>query len=74
MAVLICDFGVKDYFLGNFIQKFSYVFEFTESTPLAIDEFLDLCDELAGPFESRFSSHVSDICLLYKFKGFGDET
>ena len=32
--------------------------------PLAVNEFPDFCDELAGPFESRFfASYVSEVFL-----------
>ena len=50
----ICDFGVKDQFLSIIVQIFSCVFEFDVMGPLAINEFPDLCDDLAGLFESRY--------------------
>ena len=52
--MLICDFGVKYQFLGVIIQHLSCMLEFTAVDPLAINEFLDLCAELDGPFESHF--------------------
>ena len=53
-AMLICDFGVKYQFLVVIIQHLSCMLEFTAVDPLAINEFLDLCAELDGPFESHF--------------------
>ena len=53
-AVFICDISVKYQFFGVIIQSFSCVIEFTAVETLAINEFSDLCDELAGQFESRF--------------------
>ena len=52
--MLICDFGVKDRFVGVIIQRFSLLLEFTVVETLAVNEFLDSCDELVGPFESDF--------------------
>ena len=52
--MLVWYFGIEYQFLGVIIQPLSCVFEFTAVESLAIDEFTDLCDELAGPFESRF--------------------
>ena len=47
--MFICDFGVKDNFLSVITQRFSCVIDFTAVDPLAVNEFPDLCDELAGP-------------------------
>ena len=45
--------------------------EFTAVGPLVVNEFSDLCDELAGPFDSRFfASYVSEIRLLCMCEGF----
>ena len=52
--LFICDFGVRDQFLGVFVHHFYRVLEFTVVDPFFIDEFPDFCDELAGPFLSRF--------------------
>ena len=52
--MLICDFVVKDQFLGVITQIFFCVVDFTDVDPLAVNGFPDLCDELADPFESRF--------------------
>ena len=49
-----CDFGVNDQFLGVIIHCFYCVIEFTAVEPFSINEFTDLCDELAGSFESCF--------------------
>ena len=69
--MFICDFGIEDQFLGVIIQRFSCVLEFTTVEPLAVNECLDLCDELAGPFESPFfASYLSEILLLCTCKGF----
>ena len=64
--VFVCDFGVKDQFIGVIAQRLSRVIEFTEVEPLSVDEFPDLRDELDGPFGSHFfASDVSEICLLF---------
>ena len=52
--MFIFDLGVEDQFPGVIIQRFSCVVEFTAVEPLAVNEFPDLCDELACPFGSRF--------------------
>ena len=65
LLLLAYNFRVDNQFLGVIVQYLSNVLEFTVVDPLAIDEFTDLCDELAGPFESRsFDSDVSEISLL----------
>ena len=49
--------------------------KFTVVEPLAVNDFPDLCDELAGSFESHFfASCVSEIRLLCTCEGFGYET
>ena len=58
--MFVYDFGIGDHFLGVNFQRLSCVIEFTTEEPLYVDKFPDLCDELAGPFESRFfASYVS---------------
>ena len=52
--MFVCDFCVNDHFLGVIFQHFSCVVDITAVYPFSLDEFIDLCDELAGPFESRF--------------------
>ena len=52
--MFICDFYVKDQFLGVIIQRFSCVLEFTAVDTLSVNEFIYLWDEFACPFESRF--------------------
>ena len=43
--------------------------------PLVVHEFPDLCDELAGLFETRsFASFVSEIFLLCVCEGYVNET
>ena len=75
VAVFICDFGIEDQFLGVIIQRFYSVIGFTTVDPLAVNEFPDLCDELAGSFESSFfASYVSEINLLCPYEVFVDET
>ena len=54
MALFILDFAVKDQFFGVINQCFSCVLAFTVVEPLVVNEFPDLCDELADPFEYRF--------------------
>ena len=55
-------------------QHFSFVFEFTAAEPLAVYDFPDLCDELAGPFGLRsFASYMCEIILLCTCKGFRNE-
>ena len=74
-AVFICDFGIEDQFLGVIIQRFSLVLQFTAVNPLALNEFTDLCDELAVPLESCFiDSYVSEISVLCTCNGFRNET
>ena len=69
--MFIFDFGAKDKFLGIVVQHFSCVFEFTAVEPLAVNEFTDFCDELAGPFESHtFDSYMCEIRLLCACEGF----
>ena len=73
--VFICNFRVKDQFLGVIMQHFSCVLEFTAVNPLAINEFPDFCDKSVGPFESPFfASCVSEIRLLCTYEGFRNET
>ena len=48
--VFVCDFGSGDHFVGMISQRLSLVIDFSVMDPLAVDEFLDLCDELVGPF------------------------
>ena len=58
--MFVYDFGGGYQFLGVIVQRLSCVIEFTTEEPLYVDKFPDLCDELAGPFESRFlASYVS---------------
>ena len=74
-AVFIFDLGVEDQFPGVIIQRFSCVVEFTVVYPLAVNEFPDLCDELAGSFESRsFASYMCEIFVLCTYEGFRNET
>ena len=73
--MFICDFGVDDKFLGIALHCFSCMFEFTVVYPLAVNEFPDLCDELAGSFESRsFASYMCEIFVLCTYEGFTNET
>ena len=51
--MFIRDFGVEDYSLSIIVQHFSCVFKFNAEDPLSVNEFPDLCDEFAGPFDSR---------------------
>ena len=51
--MFIRDFGVEDYLLSIILQYFSCVYKFNAVDPLAVNDFPDLCDEFAGPFESR---------------------
>ena len=75
LLIFVYDFGVKDQFIGVIIQLFSRVLEFVAVDPLAVDEFPYLCDELSGPFESRFfASDVSEIRLLCTYEGCRNET
>ena len=70
-AVFICDFGFEDKLLGIIVQSLSCVFEFNVVKPLAINEFSDFCDELAGPFEScSFASYMCEMHLLCKCEGY----
>ena len=48
--VSVCYLGFDFQLLGVVAQQFSCVIEFTDVEPLSVDEFPDLCDELAGPF------------------------
>ena len=50
LFVFFYDFGIKDKLFGVIIQRFSRVIEFTLVDLLYVDEFPNLCDELAGPF------------------------
>ena len=69
LFVFVYDFGVDDQFLGVITHRLSCVLKFTAVEPLAVYEFTDLCDELAGPFESRFfASYVSEIRFLCTLK------
>ena len=52
--MFVCDFIVKYQFLSFIVQHLLGMLEFTTVEKLDIDEFPDLCHELAGPFESRF--------------------
>ena len=63
--MFIYYFGVEDQFLVFITQCFSCMIEFTAVELLSVNEFPDLCDELAGPFESRFlPMRVKDICCV----------
>ena len=63
--MFICDFGVEHQFLSIIVYPLSRVFEFSTVESLAVNEFPGLCDELAGPFESRsFASYMCEIFLL----------
>ena len=74
-GVFIYHFGLENQFLGVIIQRFSCVLEFTAVDPLDVNEFRDLCDELAGPIESRFFAYyVSEIRLLCTCEGFRNDT
>ena len=48
--VSVCYLGFDFQLLGVVAQQFSCVIEFTETDPLYIYHFPDLCDELDGPF------------------------
>ena len=48
--MFVCDFGVDDQFLGAIVQRFPCMLEFDMVELLSVDEFIDFCDELAGPF------------------------
>ena len=73
--MFICDFVLKDKFLGIVVHRFSCVFEFTVVDLLDVKEFLALCDVLARSFEScYFDSHMCKLLLLCSCKGFGNET
>ena len=73
--MFICDFSFKDQFLAAIIQSFSCMINFTAVKPLDLNEFPNLCNELAVPFESRFfAAYVSEIRLLCTYKLFGNET
>ena len=65
--MFIDHFGVENQFLGVIIQRFSCVLEFTAVDPLDVNEFRDLCDELAGPIESRFllPMWVKYVCCVH---------
>ena len=52
--VFVCDLGADDQFLGVIVQCFSCLLEFDRVETLSADEYPDLCDELTGPFYSRF--------------------
>ena len=49
--MFINDFFIEDKLISIIVQHFSCVFMFTMVEPLAVNEFTDLCDELASPFE-----------------------
>ena len=73
--MFVCDFGVNNRLLGVIVECFSPVLEFTTVYPLSVYEFPDLCDKLAGPFDSCFcASDVSEIRLLCVCKGCRNET
>ena len=73
--MVIYDIGIEDKFLGISVHNFSCVFEFTAVETLAVNEFIDLSDELAGPFKYRsFSSYMCGIRLLSTRGGFGNKS
>ena len=68
--MFVYDLSVKDQFLGVIVQCFYRVIEFTAVEPLSVDESPDLCDELTGPFYSRFfASDMSEALLLFTCEG-----
>ena len=74
LFLFVCDFGIKYQFLGVVSKRLSCVLKFTVVEPFAVDEFPDLCDELAGPFESRFLvSYVIEMCMLCMCELFRNE-
>ena len=52
--MFVCDLGADDQFLGVIVQCFSRLLEFDRVETLSADEYPYLCDELTGPFYSRF--------------------
>ena len=73
--MFICDFCTEDKFLGIIFQGLFCVFSLTVVEPLSVNEFPDLCDELAGPFEScYFDSYMCERNLLCTCEGFRNES
>ena len=74
-CLFFCDLDIKDQFLGVIAQHFYCMIYFTAVEPLAVDKFPYLCDELAGPFESRFfASYVNEIRLSCTCEGCGNKS
>ena len=73
--MFIRDFGIENQFLSIIVQHLYCVFEFNAVEPLTVNNFPDLCDELAGTFEScYFYSYMCEIRLLCTCEGFRNET